>query len=298
MQKRSKRLCLVLAVLLSVSMALVALAPAVEAASYKKGSSGAMVTQIQTKLKSWGYYTGTVDGVYGSGTERAVRAFQQKNGLTADGVAGRQTQELLFSGDAVPASATPRPSPTPTPTRYTLMVDVTNQIVRAYTYDENGQYTVLVREMICSTGTEKNPTPLGTTIMPSKRARWGYFPTWDSHAQYLTRIDSANIMLAQTPVFMGVPNVGKTDSFDGYSCVVPDAGSIAELLNTYFRNYTGPVSAEELNLVTNDWPHGTASTSANVQFVGQLDKESDDAILNGDTDVAGATTTDGQVAGQ
>ena len=113
-----------------------------------------------------------------------------------------------------------------------------------------------------------------------------------------TRIDSANIMLAQTPVFMGVPNVGKTSSFDGYSCVVPDAGSIAELLNTYFRNYTGPVSAGEMNLVTNNWPHGTASTSANVQFVGQLDKESDDAILSGDTDVAGATTTDGQAAGQ
>ena len=88
MQKRSKRLCLALAVLLSVSMALV---PAVEAASYKKGSSGAVVTQIQTKLKSWGYYTGTVDGIYGSGTERAVRAFQQKNGLTVDGKAGDQT---------------------------------------------------------------------------------------------------------------------------------------------------------------------------------------------------------------
>ena len=111
-----------------------------------------------------------------------------------------------------------------------------------------------------------------------------------------TRIDSANIMLAQTPVFMGVPNVGKTDSFDGYSCVVPDKGSIAELLNAYFRNYIGPVDASELNLVTDSWPHGTASTSANVQFVGQLDKESDDAILSGDTDVAGATTTDGQPA--
>ena len=91
MQKRSKRLCLALAMLLLVSMALAALAPAVEAASYKKGSSGAVVTQIQTKLKSWGYYTGTVDGVYGSGTERAVRAFQQKNGLTVDGKAGDQT---------------------------------------------------------------------------------------------------------------------------------------------------------------------------------------------------------------
>ena len=91
MQKRSKRLCLALAMLLLVSMALAALAPAVEAASYKKGSSGAVVTQIQTKLKSWGYYTGSVDGIYGSGTERAVRAFQQKNGLTVDGKAGDQT---------------------------------------------------------------------------------------------------------------------------------------------------------------------------------------------------------------
>ena len=112
------------------------------------------------------------------------------------------------------------------------------------------------------------------------------------------RIDSANIMIAQTPVFSGgVPFVGATDSFAGYSCVVPDAGSIAELLNTYFRTYTGPVSEEELNLVTDDWPHGSVSTSANIQFVGQLDKESDDAILEGDTDVEGAVTTDGQPAG-
>ena len=58
------------------------------------------------------------------------------------------------------------------------------------------------------------------------------------------------------------------------------------------------MSASELNLVPNDWPHGTASTRATVQFVGQLDKESDDAILSGDTDVAGAPTTDGQPAGQ
>ena len=46
--------------------------------------------------------------------------------------------------------------------------------------------------MICSTGTRQNPTPLGTYTMPKSRARWGYFPTWDSHAQYLTRIDAAN----------------------------------------------------------------------------------------------------------
>ena len=112
-----------------------------------------------------------------------------------------------------------------------------------------------------------------------------------------TRIDSGNIMLAQTPVFMGVPNVGKTDSFDGYSCVVPDAGSIAALLNQYFCTYTGPIDVSEMHLVTDQWPHGTASTDANVQYMGRIDKESDDAILNGNTDLSGAVTTDGQAAG-
>ena len=156
------------------------------------GSSGALVEKLQTRLKELGFYNAKVSGGYYEVTQRAVRTFQSHNGLSADGVAGRQTQEMLFSSSAVPASATPRPSPTPAPAKYTLMVDRLNQIVRAYTYDETGAYTVLVREMICSTGTSKYPTPLGTTIMPKKRARWGYFPTWDSHAQYLTRIDSTN----------------------------------------------------------------------------------------------------------
>ena len=111
------------------------------------------------------------------------------------------------------------------------------------------------------------------------------------------KIDSSNIILAQTPVFMGVPNVGKTDTFAGYSCVVPDAGSIANLLNQYFCTYTGPVEVSDLHMVTDQWPHGSASTDANVQYMGRIDKESDDAILSGDTDLSGAVTTDGQAAG-
>ena len=156
------------------------------------GDSGEYVRQLQTRLSELGFYSARVSGGFYKITQSAVRAFQAQNGLSADGVAGKETQELLFSSQAVPASATPRPSPTPVPAPYHLMVDVTNQITRVYTLDEEGEYTVLVREMICSTGTRNNPTPLKTTLMPKTRARWGYFPTWDSHAQYLTRIDSAN----------------------------------------------------------------------------------------------------------
>ena len=59
------------------------------------GSSGEEVKQIQTKLKSWGYYTGAIDGIYGSGTYQAVKKFQQNNGLTVDGIAGSQTLSAL-----------------------------------------------------------------------------------------------------------------------------------------------------------------------------------------------------------
>lgn len=55
------------------------------------GSRGEEVKQIQTKLKSWGYYNGEVDGIFGSNTQAAVKKFQQKNGLNVDGVVGEKT---------------------------------------------------------------------------------------------------------------------------------------------------------------------------------------------------------------
>ena len=57
----------------------------------KYGSRGNEVIQIQTKLKRWGYYNGSIDGIYGSKTVAAVRWFQSKNGLTVDGIAGPKT---------------------------------------------------------------------------------------------------------------------------------------------------------------------------------------------------------------
>ena len=62
----------------------------VEALS-KYGSRGSEVTQIQTKLKRWGYYKGNIDGIYGSQTVEAVKYFQRKNGLAVDGIAGKNT---------------------------------------------------------------------------------------------------------------------------------------------------------------------------------------------------------------
>lgn len=71
------------------------------------GSSGSEVTQIQTKLKRWGYYNGSIDGIYGSKTVAAVRWFQSKNGLTVDGIAGPKTLAAMgiSSGGTVSTSS-------------------------------------------------------------------------------------------------------------------------------------------------------------------------------------------------
>lgn len=65
------------------------------AAVLKQGSSGAQVKTIQQKLKNWGYYKGSVDGIFGSKTKEAVKYFQRKNGLTADGIVGNKTLAAL-----------------------------------------------------------------------------------------------------------------------------------------------------------------------------------------------------------
>ena len=63
----------------------------------QSGDSGSKVTQLQNALKLLGFYTGGVDGKFGSGTKNAVIQFQRANGLTADGLAGTKTQTLLYA---------------------------------------------------------------------------------------------------------------------------------------------------------------------------------------------------------
>ena len=67
----------------------------VTAAVLKQGSKGNEVKEVQRRLKMWGYYKGTADGVFGAGTKNAVVAFQKKNGLKADGVVGASTYKAL-----------------------------------------------------------------------------------------------------------------------------------------------------------------------------------------------------------
>ena len=54
-------------------------------------SATADITEVQKRLKKWGYYTGNVDGINGPLTISAVKRFQKKYGLTQDGIVGPLT---------------------------------------------------------------------------------------------------------------------------------------------------------------------------------------------------------------
>ena len=97
----------------------------------KMGSTGQEVRNIQTRLKSWGYYTYTVDGIYGSRTVTAVKSFQRKNGLTPDGIAGPSTLSKI----GLPTGSTSSSS-----SNVNLLAMVINGEARGETYE--GQVAV------------------------------------------------------------------------------------------------------------------------------------------------------------
>ena len=68
------------------------------------GSKGEKVWKLQERLQQLGYYQGTLDGEFGPGTREAVLLFQKKNGLGTDGLAGEETQRVLYSEEAIPNS--------------------------------------------------------------------------------------------------------------------------------------------------------------------------------------------------
>ena len=109
MKKSTKKGLAVAAVCLALSLPLgatwkafhkaeeqaIAIEQVLSVAVLRQGSKGNEVKEVQRRLKLWGYYKGSADGVFGAGTRSAVIAFQKKNGLKADGVVGKSTYKAL-----------------------------------------------------------------------------------------------------------------------------------------------------------------------------------------------------------
>ncbi|MBQ7868398.1 MAG: peptidoglycan-binding protein [Clostridia bacterium] len=155
-----------------------------------RGEKGENVKKVQTRLTELGFFNGPISGNYMDQTIAAMKEFQNYNGLRVTGYADEDTWNQLFnSQDVVNIHATPRPTPVPTPVPYAITVDVKNQVTTVYGRDDRGEYTIPVKQMVCSTGTVATPSTVGEFVLPGRRARWCYFPAWESHAQYWTKIN-------------------------------------------------------------------------------------------------------------
>ena len=183
-----------------------------EITQLSSGDTGENVTLLQERLKELGYYLpDEATGEYDFNTEGAIYTFQRQAGLDIDGIAGTATQELLYSEDAEEAVPFSDYAPTvnmeyaelvgddglrsypegyPEADTYKIIVDIANQVTMVYKKDDNGEYTVPVRYMLCSTGLEDR-TPVGTFSMDSYRVRFSVFVRDGRCGQYWTQIRGA-----------------------------------------------------------------------------------------------------------
>lgn len=157
------------------------------------GSTGDDVQLVQQRLMDLGFFTyhKTTTGYYKQ-TQEAVKQFQEKNGLKNSGSVDEKTWNALFNEpDVADANS---PAREKRPMDYFIEVDVNNQVVKIWTYNEETKgYTDLDRAFLCSTGTKSNPTPLGTYTLSGKRSAHAKFPNWGGgEARWWVDLDGTN----------------------------------------------------------------------------------------------------------
>lgn len=126
---------LVAACVLAAGISATAAEGAAQQTLLQYGSRGSQVRSVQQKLKDWGYYKGSVDGVFGIETKNAVLYFQRKNGLSADGKVGPQTLAAI----GLPSGTTSAPAGTSS-SNYNMLARIISAEARGEPY--RGQVAV------------------------------------------------------------------------------------------------------------------------------------------------------------
>lgn len=177
-----------------------AAAIALDAAVIKQGSRGDTVRQIQRKLKNWGYYGGSVDGIFGAATKKAVIYFQRKNGLTADGIVGAKTLAAL----GISATSTSNSGSTYTSSDTNLLARLIYAEARGETYSGMVAVGAVVLNRVkspsfpntisgviyqpyaftCVSDGQINLSPNATALSAAKDAMNGYDPSQGSLYYY------------------------------------------------------------------------------------------------------------------
>ncbi len=137
--------------------------PAIGGLTLRPGDRGDQVREMQQALRTKGYYKGTLDGIYGRGTENAVRAFQRASKLKVDGRAGPNTLSALYktapqeqaTADVQPAA--PQVTPAPAFTQQ-------EEPAATYPYTTTASAAVNMRKRASASAARMLTVPMGASI--------------------------------------------------------------------------------------------------------------------------------------
>ncbi len=200
---------------------------ATPARTLRSGDTGDDVKSLQTQLKSLGYYTGTVDGKYGSGTVSAVVAFQKNNNLTMDGVAGSGTYKVLYSSSAKNASDTGSSGSSATATApdkskiklmhwYNEVKPILKGKSSIYVYDPETKIGFTLH--LYSLGRHADVEPMTADDTAKMMEAFGGVATWTPKFVYVLLPDGQWTVATMHNVAHGGQSI-KDNNFDGQNCV-------------------------------------------------------------------------------
>ncbi len=187
-----------------------------DAAVLKQGSKGDLVKKMQTKLKNWGYYTGSVDGVYGPKTVEAVKYFQRRNGLYVDGIVGTKTASAM--GISLSSTTTTSSSTSSSSSDLTLLSKLVYAEARGEPYQGQVAVAAVVLNRVksasfpntiagviyqsgafdCVRDGQINLTPNATSKQAAQDALNGWDPTYGCLYYYNPRTATSKWMLSRT----------------------------------------------------------------------------------------------------
>ncbi len=217
----------------------------------KLGSAGTSVQELQSKLISMGYLSGAADGVFGKLTTTALAAFQKRNGLKADGIAGSKTLTTLNSSDAksaAGAAATPKPSaptlslanvPKASSVRYAYWYDEVRAQAKLYPYATVYDFTTGISWQVhmFSLGAHADSEPLTAEDTARMNQAFGGKTTWTPKAVWVVLSNGRVYMASTHNTPHGVQHI-TDNNFAGHLCIhFPRTASQVASIGTYATSH-------------------------------------------------------------
>jgi len=194
----------------------------------RNGSMGDEVTTLQSRLKELGYYTGEVDGQFGSGTKAAVTLFQQQHGLDADGIVGAGTRAVLYSDSAQRMTATPTPMVLSNVEGMPLVVNRDNLLPVGYQPEnlvDMSEYCDADVVKIKYSGTQGEKTAVDALMDMLRDAHSQGVTVWQVSAAYRTIEEQQVLFDAQVEEYIKKNGLSREKAVSATRKTVADPGS-------------------------------------------------------------------------